>query len=186
MRLREDVTGGQRHEDNGFISLTITRASCRHTHTLWGAVQKRNKEKKMDSTNQQLLSQSRYITEIVVNVQPIDFVISLQTLRSFYVVLVPLLQIPLREDNAPKNLPSNAITGLNNQALPLAYLDCQDIRIVMPSVELVENGALHDVIIFQVQKICLSPTAVNPICRTPLRPDIYEQAAHARILHIPG
>lgn len=186
MRLREDVTTGQRHEDNGFISLTITRASCRHTHTLWGAVQKRNKDKKAATVNQQLLSQSRYITEIVINVQPIDFVISLHTLRSFYLVLVPLLQIPLKEDSAPKPITSTTVTNLNNQALPLAYLDCQDIRIVMPSVELGESGALHDVVIFQVQKICLSPTAVNPICRTPLRPDIYEQAAHARILHIPG
>lgn len=38
--------------------------------------------------NTQLLSKSRYITEIVVNVQPLDFILSLNTLRSFYLVLV--------------------------------------------------------------------------------------------------
>lgn len=72
MRLREDISSNQRHEDNSFISITVTRASCQHTHTLWGAVQKRNKDvKKSETVIQQLLSQHRYITEIVVNIQPI-------------------------------------------------------------------------------------------------------------------
>ena len=30
------------------------------------------------------------------------------------------------------------------------------------------------------------PTAENPICRNPIRPDIYQQAAQSRILNIPG
>lgn len=72
MRLREDISLGQHHEDSGFISVTITRASCQHTHTLWGAVQKRSKDhKKADLMHHPMLSQSRYITEIVINIQPI-------------------------------------------------------------------------------------------------------------------
>lgn len=72
MRLRDDFISSQRHEDNGFISITITRASCQHTHSLWGAVQKRRKEeKKNDAAATPLVSHSRYITEIVVNIQPI-------------------------------------------------------------------------------------------------------------------
>lgn len=43
MRLREDLASNQKQEDNSLISITITRASCQHTHTLWGAVQKNNK-----------------------------------------------------------------------------------------------------------------------------------------------
>lgn len=27
-----------RHEDTNFASITITRASCKHTHNLWGAL----------------------------------------------------------------------------------------------------------------------------------------------------
>ncbi|XP_074031826.1 vacuolar protein sorting 13B isoform X2 [Leptinotarsa decemlineata] len=184
MRLQEDAGSSQHHEDHGFINITITRASCQHTHTLWGAVQKHHKQKKSEIPNPQLLSQSRYITEIVVNIQPIDFIISPSTLRSFYLVIVPLLQIPINEE--PKISSSNTTLNFNNQNLPLAYLECQDIRIIMPSVELGNSGAVHDVIVFQVQKICLTPSAVNPICRSPIRPDIYEQAAHARILNIPG
>lgn len=56
----------------------------------------------------------------------------------------------------------------------------------MPSVELGGSGISHDVCMFQVERISLNPSAVNPICRTPCRPDIYQQAAQARILNIPG
>lgn len=76
MRLREDTSSTQRHEDNSFISVTVTRANCQHTHTLWGAAQKRHKDvKKTDTVMQQLLSQHRYITEIVVNIQPIGIIL---------------------------------------------------------------------------------------------------------------
>lgn len=138
-----------------------------------------------------------------------DFVISLKTLRSFYLVIAPLLEIPINQE--PKNISTKTLTTLNNQVLPLAYLECQDIRVIIPSADLIGSGAAHDVFffqvknirngngqkylckailvigfLFQVHKIALSPSAVNPICRSPLRTDIYEQAAHARILSIPG
>ncbi|CAH2007814.1 unnamed protein product [Acanthoscelides obtectus] len=213
MRQREDVVSvssdqqqlqqQRHHEDNGFMCVTITRASCQHTHTLWGTggtpsrgaqgKQSAKEGKKASTANLQaasMLSPSRYITEIVVNVQPTDFVISLNTLRSFYLVIAPLLEIPLSSEPAPLTSPSSSSTLLlqtvNSQVLPLAYLECQDIRVVMPSVELGSTGAMHDVIILQVQKISLTPSAVNPICRTPIRQDIYDQAVHARILNIPG
>lgn len=56
----------------------------------------------------------------------------------------------------------------------------------MPSAELGGRGAVQDVFMFQIDRISLNPSAVNPICRTPCRPDIYQYAAQARILNIPG
>lgn len=56
----------------------------------------------------------------------------------------------------------------------------------MPSEELGGSSISHDVCMFQVQRISLNPSALNPICRTPCRPDIYQQAAQARILNVPG
>ncbi|XP_076265664.1 vacuolar protein sorting 13B isoform X3 [Rhynchophorus ferrugineus] len=187
MRLREDLSPGQRQEDNSLISVVLTRASCQHTHTLWGAVRKKDKDKKDNAP--QVLSLSRYITEIVINIQPMDFIVSLSTLRSFYLVLIPLLNIPVNtlDSEKPDSVSSNSfLQSINNQTLPLAYLDCQDIRIIMPSADLLGSGGLHDSLVFQLQKINLSPQAVNPICRTPIRSDIYDQAAHARILNVPG
>ncbi|XP_066257341.1 intermembrane lipid transfer protein VPS13B isoform X1 [Euwallacea similis] len=188
MRLRDDLPSSLRQEESCLISLTVTRASCQHTHTLWGAVQKKNKSSKLQ-TNTHLLSNARYITEVVVSIQPLDFVVSLNTLRSFYLVMIPLMTNPIGTSESLKSesIPNTNISStLSNQTLPLAYLDCQEIRVIMPSKELLGGGVLHDTIIFQVQKICLNPQAVNPICRTPIRPDLYEQAAHARILNVPG
>lgn len=79
-----------------------------------------------------------------------DFVVSLKTLRSFYLVIAPLLEIPLNRET--RTVSSKMLTAINNQMLPLAYLDCQDIRVIVPSADLVGNGAAHDVIIFQVNK----------------------------------
>nr|CAH7751442.1 unnamed protein product [Callosobruchus chinensis] len=207
MRLREDVSSSeqqqqqqqqkQRHDDQGgvsgsgggFICVTITRASCQHTHTLWGAgagagaaqhSKRRNDGNKKAAgaaattdTAVAMLPQARYITEIVVNVQPIP----LSSSSSSSSEPVPL--------TGGVTSPSTVLLQtVNSQVLPLAYLECQDIRVVMPSVELGSTGAMHDVIIFQ--KISLAPSAVNPICRTPIRQDIYDQAVHARILNTPG
>lgn len=116
----------------------------------------------------------------------LDFVISLNTLRSFYQVLVPFIQIPVNKSGPKTSNDASSFMTLNNQNMPLAYLECQDIRMIIPSVDLVDSLYLQDAIVFQISRISLTPSAVNPICRTPLRPDIYEQAAHSRILNIPG
>ncbi|CAG9862164.1 unnamed protein product [Phyllotreta striolata] len=189
MRIREDAQVNQRHEDNGFINVTITRASCQHAHTLWGAVQKKymlEPKRTTGSSKPELLSQSRYITEIVVNVQPIDFVLSFNTLRSFYQVIAPVLKIPVKSGGKSSKIAGNALSNFTNQNLPLAYLECQDIRVVLPSKNLVDSLALQDCLVVQIDKISLTPSAVNPICRTPFRPDLYERAAHSRILNVPG
>lgn len=81
---------------------------------------------------------------------------------------------------------ANPLLTMNNQTLPLAYFECKRIRFIVPSVEVGSSKISHDVCMFQVERISLNPTAVNPICRTPCRPDIYQQAAQARILNIPG
>jgi vacuolar protein sorting-associated protein 13B len=182
MRLREDVPVEKSPEESGFIGITITRASSQHTHNLWGALQKTSKQEKRTLT--QPVSTSRYITEIVISVQPIDVVISIKTLMGFYSIIAPFLEgIDKSRDIVvqPKKKPS-----FTNQALPLAYLECHEIRIIVPSVELSGSGNNHDVFVVQVEKISLSPAVVNPICRTPIRPDIYRQAAQARVLTIPG
>lgn len=128
---------------------------------------------------------SSYITEVVVTLQPVDFILSMTTLKRFYMILQPILEIPTPSNNLPVNK-SEFLMHLNSQALPLAYLECRGLRVIMPSSELGSRGAMQDVFVFQIDRISLNPSAVNPICRTPCRPDIYQYAAQARILNIPG
>lgn len=172
VRLREDISAEKRPEESGFIGITITRASSQHTHNLWGTIQKKDKRQ----------SNSRYITEIVVSVQPIDVVLSIKTLLGFYSIVAPFFE-GFDESEVTLTV-TKTKPSFTNQALPLAYLECHDIRLFLPSIELFD--ANHDVFVIQVEKISLSPTVPNPICRTPIRPDIYRQAAQARILTIPG
>lgn len=46
MVTKEDLVS-KRQEDTSFLSITITRASCQHTHTLWGAIQKNKQKEKV-------------------------------------------------------------------------------------------------------------------------------------------
>ncbi|KAI4462018.1 vacuolar protein sorting-associated protein 13b [Holotrichia oblita] len=185
MKTREENTSNDKHEDNTFANIVITRASCQHTHNLWGT-SKKSKSKDTTKTEDVLsaASQSRFITEIVLTLQPIDFLLSILTLRSFYMIFEPFLQLP--SSTRQTQLSSISPSVIYSKTLPLAHIECKGFRFIVPSVEL---GKLHsgpDVFIFQLENISLTPDPVNPICRTPLRPDIYQQAARARILNVPG
>ncbi|XP_044753199.1 vacuolar protein sorting-associated protein 13B isoform X2 [Coccinella septempunctata] len=184
MRHRDDYLSEERHEDNAFINLTITRASCRHTHTLWGTLH-RKKDLKLSSTSSTTIP-TRFITEIVVSIKPTDFILSFKTLRNFNLVLEPLFAIQMPEK---KGKGSQSVSYVTNQALPLAYLECHDVRVIIPVSMSKKRGNMkldHDVYMLQISKISLCPSAVNPICRTPYRPDLYQHAARSRILNIPG
>lgn len=99
-------------------------------------------------------------------------------------VVEPLMNVPVKHQKSEGT--TNILKYLNSSCLPLAYLECHGIRVIIPSVELGGRGVEQDVCMFQVDRINLNPSAVNPICRTPVRPDIYQCAAQARILNIPG
>ncbi|KRT78503.1 hypothetical protein AMK59_7594, partial [Oryctes borbonicus] len=186
MKTREESTSDEKREDNTFANVVITRASCQHTHNLWGTT-KRNKSKDTVKSEDAVSAspQTRFITEIVVTLQPLDFLLSIPTLRSFYMIFEPFSYLPVSSKQAPPTT-ATASSPLTNKILPLAYIDCKGFRFILPSVELGKLQAGPDVFIFQVDGIILTPDPVNPICRTPLRPDIYQQAARARILNVPG
>lgn len=99
-------------------------------------------------------------------------------------IFEPFLELPTNPRQTKSSSAAPFVVYTKN--LPLAHIECKGFRFIVPSVEL---GKLHsgpDVFIFQVESISLTPDPVNPICRTPLRPDIYQQAARARILNVPG
>ncbi|XP_065172744.1 intermembrane lipid transfer protein VPS13B-like, partial [Atheta coriaria] len=128
---------------------------------------------------------SRYMTEIMLSIQPIDLLVSPVTLKNYFLVLEPLLQVPALSSQ-PRKVSSSSSLILSNRSLPLTYIEFNGFRLIMPSVDMGKAGTVHNTCVFQVNRINLSPSAVNPICRTPCRPDIYQQAAQARILNVPG
>lgn len=219
MRAQEGIPTTERQDECGFMSLTVTRAKCGHVHSKWGTGNKKNKlaEMKIDprTTTNVTTTSDRYISEVVVTLQPIDLLVSFALLRNFCIIFNPVLTII--EENARNLQPrhniatqtppqctaactqppttingsngsnnNNMLASLDNSKLPLAYLECHGLRIVMPVSDINRKYVSHDICIFEIGNIQLTPVADNPICRTPIRPDIYQQAAQARILNVPG
>lgn len=54
---------------------------------------------------------------------------------------MPLITIPVGNDSAKTDVEnnSNLLTRISSESLPLAYFDCQEIRVIMPSKELLGN-----------------------------------------------
>ncbi|GLH10327.1 Vacuolar protein sorting-associated protein 13 [Gryllus bimaculatus] len=203
--------------NGSFLTVTFTRASCGNVHSRWGATQNRNANKKqgqnvsgksVSGSQQQQSSKrtssvpstaaaavggangTRFINEIVVKLQAMDFVLSPSTLGAFLAVVQPGMQ-----ENSTKKEETPAIvvdsTSKNTvwlcaNNLPLVYLDTQAVRVIIPANELMEVAGLHNVCMLQFENVTLSPQVENPLSRVLVRPDIYHWAEQAGILRIPG
>lgn len=187
MKVREN--GNSSSEDNSFASIIYTRARCGNVHNRWGA----KKYKHRDKYNKPYVSKVRYLSELMVNLQSVDLVLSPKTLSSFLLVLHPLSNTSTTTSarpcvRTPDPLHSDAgnFQSLAVLNLPLIYLDIRGLRFIIPSSDQNSRFLFQDVFILQITHINLNPAPDNPICRSPLRPDLYQQAAQADLLNVPG
>ncbi|PNF43763.1 hypothetical protein B7P43_G13702, partial [Cryptotermes secundus] len=197
MRRQEDLASSPPHavhrdvdDGSGFLSVTFTCAKCRSVHSRWGtrrqtALLANARSSESNAGLQGDTAAARYISEIVVKLQPVDFVFSAVTLSNFLTVLYPILLLPEHKQRTP-GATMNWAMHINSSTLPLLYLDTCNIRIILPASELTAVGDLHDVCLLQVEAISLTPQADNPLGRTVVRSDIYHMAEQTRILYVPG
>uniref|UniRef100_A0A1B6E4J2 Chorein N-terminal domain-containing protein n=1 Tax=Clastoptera arizonana TaxID=38151 RepID=A0A1B6E4J2_9HEMI len=168
---------------SGFLTATLTRARCSNLHSKIGSPTKSKSISKKYTSNIEV--ENSFITEIVVKLQPLDFVLSPAILGTFFHVLDPLVSVTgpgCSSDTIPgSSLPLKFSTS----SLPLLYLDLMTIRVMFPTSNMKEKNQ-HDVLIFQLDKLVVNPQPENPICRNPIRQDIYHAAEKRRILNIPG
>jgi hypothetical protein len=105
-------------------------------------------------------SATRYISEIVVKLQPVDLVFSALTLSSFVTVLYPVLMLSEHEQiytQKTTDTATNWTMHINNNTLPLLYLDTCNIRIILPASELTAVGDMHNVCLLQVEAVSVTP-----------------------------
>ncbi|XP_076165604.1 vacuolar protein sorting 13B isoform X1 [Ptiloglossa arizonensis] len=187
---REDSL--EKGDDSGFLSCTLTRAKSGNVHTRWGTY-KRHKTQKKDLMTETTLSANRYISEVVVKMQMVDIILPLTIVSKYIQLLKPFTcfyqsvekdTIETFEQNLTPRLTS--VASLDNEALPLIYLDFKGLRLMLPASNIMKCKPQHDLLMLQLDGIRITPHAENPICRTPLRLDIYQLAAQANILSIPG
>lgn len=167
---------------SGLLTATLTRAQCNNLHSRLGSPSKAGS---LTKKTQGFDTENQFITEIVVKLQPLDFVVSPSTLATFVHVLDPLIRRSGMKESVPKQS-EGPPTMLNSSSLPLVYLELMAIRIMLPASYNTKEEHEHDVVILQLDSVVISPQPENPICRTPLRPDIYHAAEKHRILNIPG
>ncbi|XP_043466399.1 vacuolar protein sorting-associated protein 13B [Leptopilina heterotoma] len=181
----------EKGEDTGFLNFTLTKAKLGNVHTRWGA-NRQYKSHKKDFRAEEMKLSGSYITEVDVKIQMLDLILPPSVVGKFVQLVKPFLNF---HDNIPKNSslqesafipPFIGITKLRNETLPLVYLDFKGIRLMLPVSTTILQGLQHDLLMFQLDGIKISPRAENPICRIPLRMDVYQLAAQANILNIPG
>ncbi|XP_076650338.1 vacuolar protein sorting 13B isoform X2 [Halictus rubicundus] len=185
---REDSL--EKGDDSGFLSFTLTRAKSGNVHTRWGT-NKRYRTQKKDITEDPL-SSNVYISEVVIKMQMVDIILPLTTVSKYIQLLKPFTSVyqTIEKDYA-ETFEQTATTGLSiinldNEFLPLIYLDFKGLRLMLPASNIIKLKPQHDLLMLQLDGIRITPHAENPICRTPLRMDIYQLAAQANILSIPG
>ncbi|XP_043519945.1 vacuolar protein sorting-associated protein 13B isoform X2 [Frieseomelitta varia] len=182
----------EKGDDSGFLSFTLTRAKSGNVHTRWGTY-KRHKSQKKDIITETTLSASSYISEIVIKIQMVDIILPLTIVSKYMQLAKPFMGLyqPIEKDTIEISEQSittclNNITSLDNEMLPLIYLDFKGLRLMLPVSNITKLKPQHDLLMIQLDGVRITPHAENPICRTPLRLDIYQLAAQANILSIPG
>ncbi|XP_067209482.1 intermembrane lipid transfer protein VPS13B isoform X1 [Linepithema humile] len=181
----------EKGDDSGFISFTLTRAKSGNVYTRWGT-QKRYKSQKKELLTDSTLTTNGYISEILIKMQMVDVILPLSVITKYTQLIKPFACLSSSveksaEINRSKSMatPLTGITNLNNESLPLIHLEFKGFRLMMPALTNTKK-LQHDLLMLQLDGIRITPDAENPICRTPLRTDIYQLAAQANILNVPG
>ncbi|XP_054279207.1 uncharacterized protein LOC128997593 [Macrosteles quadrilineatus] len=163
--------------DSGFLMATVTRAKCNNFHSRLGSPTKH------PALSKKTLKSEKFITEIEIKMQPLDFVLSPTTIGVFVQVLDPLLCLLQAPSGGGGHKPS---PPLHSSSLPLLYLDLNSIRVVLPMSRDQLSSGQPDVLLIQFHSLTANPHPENPLCRSPLRPDIYHKGEKQRTLNIPG
>ncbi|KAI4504385.1 hypothetical protein M0802_000856 [Mischocyttarus mexicanus] len=182
----------EKGDDSGFLSFTLTRAQSGNVHTRWGTY-KRYKNNKKDVITEALVSTNAYISEIDIKIQMVDIILPLSILSKYMQLAKPLIHLNKKYPKVAKSSQERIITSIlakitniNNEFLPLVHLEFKGLRLMIPVSTPARHRLQHDLLILQLDGIRVTPHAENPICRTPLRSDIYQLAAQANILNMPG
>lgn len=152
---------------NRFLDLTITKAETINVYSRWNLGHKKNRLYNND------------ITEINLVLQSLDIIVNLDELVEFMPIFGEVRG--RREDS------ENVETAVPRAGsdLPLIHVKCSGFRIFLPCLN--ENRNSPDVWIVKVNKLIVTPTAINNLIRNQiLRPDIHSKACALGILDLAG
>lgn len=153
-----------------FFDLTITKAQTRNVHSKWGTFKR---DRSMNET----------ITEIMINMQSLDFRLDFELITPFIQIFKIFTKI---DENQKKQKKTNTNSAVSSVAdLPLIYFESKGVRLFIPFLTKNRDSDC-DVFIINVNSVTINPSVENPLTRISVRPDIYTKAAQLRIITVPG
>ncbi|XP_050421986.1 intermembrane lipid transfer protein VPS13B-like isoform X2 [Adelges cooleyi] len=176
---------------DGFLNFTLTRAfknSFQSTKTNRDIISPHMVGDEMFKLNHQFMNE--FIMEIVIEVQPIDIVLSPFIIHTFLSVVDPLISVLLDSKymiySSSNDQYLESKKKLSCSTLPLFYLDIAMMRVFVPISSPNSEIQDQDTIIIQIDSIKINQNPENPITRTPIRKDLYIEAEKKGLLTIPG
>ncbi|KAH8362480.1 hypothetical protein KR200_005474 [Drosophila serrata] len=153
------------------FSVVVTTVSLQDLYAKIGARNPHNKQ--------------HTISEVLIDVQPIEMVLDLDQITEFMIPLCEVLQImqspsPEQMQSHSPSVPSQITTV---QDLPMVHLNSKGIYVYLP---LSTGRKSCSVLLLRIESIQLTPSLENPLVRQLVRPDIYQKAAELNMLNTPG
>jgi len=144
-----------------------------------------------DLTGEEAGSATRFLTELDVQIQPLDLVLSTQLLHTLAAFVSPLtaLRRPHARSDHHRRSGYELMSGLNNNTLPLVYFKADRFRLFLahprpPAIS--GESSRPDFVLFQVGETRLTCQADNPLSRILVNDSIFYAAAEAGQLEVPG
>ncbi|XP_021693609.1 vacuolar protein sorting-associated protein 13B [Aedes aegypti] len=161
LTVQTDSGGSSKSANDTFLNLTLTKAETTNVHTKWDTVRK-NRE------------HNDTLIEVIAKVEQIDLRLDLDLLEQ----CLDVLTIFQKQDEPE---PPQKVFGVRD--LPLILFSSKGLRLFIPLRDCSDRCNAY---IFKINSITMHHNVENPICRVPLRPDVYTKAAQMRILNVPG
>ncbi|XP_034952254.1 vacuolar protein sorting-associated protein 13B [Chelonus insularis] len=157
-----------------FLNLTVTKAKSNNVYNKWMKFNNNKFSKTYIFNDNNDLSMSNYIMEIVVEMQMIEIILPVNLINKFEKLLKCFSRYSESDDSQ----------RTAHKQCPLMYVDFKGLNLKIP----IDSSTIkrYDMLVLKTDGISIVPHAENPICRTILRSDIYELAAQSNILYTPG
>ncbi|KAH8359232.1 hypothetical protein KR093_005309 [Drosophila rubida] len=153
------------------ISVVVTTVSLKDLYSKIGALNLNFKQ--------------HTITELVIDLQPIEMILDLDKIAEFILLQCEILEI-IRGDHrlgVSGEEPAPKETVVTVQDLPIVHLSSKGIYIYIPQETQKKS---YSVLLMRIERIALTPTVENPLVRSLIRQDIYNKAAELNMLNTPG
>ncbi|KAL9894530.1 vacuolar protein sorting 13B [Glossina fuscipes fuscipes] len=157
------------NNDHPFFNIIVTRASLKDFYKRIGI-------KRCPPTTQ------RFITEIIIDVQAIEFIIDLDRVIEFVEPLCVFFapKVVWADD---EQIPTKNQTIQSGSMLPLIHFQSKGLTFLFPLENVIKSCT---VLMFKIDGINATSNLKNPLQRIPLRPEVFSKATSMGMLTVPG